>query len=311
MILIFSFLLAAPVLWQDPGQVEAVDFSRPAGGGTCPTGPFTFVEEIAAGNTAKVLVKDPSGILWQVKGGPEARADSFSTRFISALGYYGETICFLAQGKIEALNTTLKRAAGFIQPDGTFTWAGFERRDPSMKFLAEVSWTWVDNPFRGSRELQGLKILMMLLSNWDNKDARNTWNGSNTGVLQGTQGQIFFVTDWGQSLGAWAGFRNGEPWNCAKFRTQSRDFVHVMDGNSVRFSYRGQHTYGFADSITVEDVTWLMKYLGRITDAQIHLGLAASGATREEEACFAESIRSRIEQLRNASGTGGAKAALR
>jgi len=67
----------------------------------------------------------------------------------------------------------------------------------------------------------------------------------------------------------------------------------------VRFGYQGQHTEDFKSRIGVEDVQWLMQYLGRITDAQIRAGLLASGATREEEQCFTRALRDRIEQLRN------------
>jgi hypothetical protein len=41
-----------------------------------------------------------------------------------------------------------------------------------------------------------------------------------------------------------------------------------------------------------------MKYLGRITDAQIHAGFKAAGASPDEEDCFSRALRDRIEQLR-------------
>lgn len=43
------------------------------------------------------------------------------------------------------------------------------------------AWSWNANPFVGTHELNGLKILMMLTSNWDAKDARDG-EGSNTAV---------------------------------------------------------------------------------------------------------------------------------
>jgi hypothetical protein len=46
----------------------------------------------------------------------------------------------------------------------------------------------------------------------------------------------------------------------------------------------------------------LMQYLGRITDAQIRTGLLVSGASREEQDCFAGAIRKRIERLRQVGG---------
>jgi hypothetical protein len=40
-----------------------------------------------------------------------------------------------------------------------------------------------------------------------------------------------------------------------------------------------------------------MRYLGRITDAQLRSGLKASGGTPAEMACFATQLRKRIKQL--------------
>jgi hypothetical protein len=46
------------------------------------------------------------------------------------------------------------------------------------------SWSWDDNPFVGVPQLNGLKIVNMLLSNWDTKiavmsrEAGETWTDS-------------------------------------------------------------------------------------------------------------------------------------
>jgi hypothetical protein len=45
----------------------------------------------------------------------------------------------------------------------------------------------------------------------------------------------------------------------------------------------------------VADVQWLMQYLGKITDAQLRLGLEASGSSPEETASYARSLRQRIQ----------------
>ena len=39
-----------------------------------------------------------------------------------------------------------------------------------LAFVDGVSWRWDDNPFVGTNELAGLKLMVMLLGNWDNKD---------------------------------------------------------------------------------------------------------------------------------------------
>ena len=76
----------APVLWKDPGAVERVDFSLPAGGAAnAPRPPFHFVAEELKGNSPKVIVRDSVGVQWRVKGGLEPRAESFATRLVAAL----------------------------------------------------------------------------------------------------------------------------------------------------------------------------------------------------------------------------------
>ena len=289
-------VLAATLLfWTDPGAVAAIDFSKPARGVPGPVLPLAFVEEDKSGTSAKVLVRDAAGIIWQAKGGPEARAEAFATRLVSAMGYYADAVLFLSKGNLQNAPKSLGRASGFIQPDGTFTWAGLERRDPAAKFVRDKQWTWTDAK---SIEGRGLRILVMLLSNWDNKDKRNSITGSNTGFIE-TPGKTYaYITDWGQSMGGWGRLLGRSNWNCESYKRQTKGFVVGVRDGRVIFSYVGQHTVGFADGIRPEDVRWLMQYLGHVTDAQIRTALLASGATPHEEECFAGSLRTRIETLR-------------
>lgn len=295
-------LAAPPFLWEEPRNIETIDFTRPAAGARPPLAPFTWMQEEKGGTSAKVLLRDGAGAVWQAKGGPEGRAEAFVTRLVSAMGYFAEPTVFLARGTIRELPQKLNRAAGFIQPDGTFTWAALELRDSTAKFLPEAAWHWNRNAFTDKPELKGLKLLVMLVSNWDNKDSRDQRRGPNTGVLEmpvdGKARQVFFVTDWGQSLGAWGEWFGRTHWSCGDYQRQTPDFVKVDRSGALRFGYAGQHTSDFTAGITAEDVRWFMQYLGRVTDAQIRAGLMEAGATREEEACFSSALRKRIEALR-------------
>ena len=75
-------------------------------------------------------------------------------------------------------------------------------------------------------------------------------------------------------------------------------------GGFVQFGYTGQRTADARSGIRVEDVAWLCRYLGRVTDDQLRAALTASGATPEETASFTASLRDRIQQLQRASGSG-------
>jgi hypothetical protein len=298
------------VLWKDPGDVARIDFTYPAGGAkNTPHPPFFFLSERLGGSSPKVLVRDGSGVKWRVKGGLETQTESFVTRLVAALGYHADPTAFVEHGKVEGV-TSLKRAAGFIQPDGSFSNGSLERRHGKLKALTQ-DWAWNRNPFLGTKELDGLKVLVMLVSNWDNKDARDRRLGSNTGIAErrldnGRIQLVYRVTDWGQGLGAWGADAKPKGWDCGAFTAQTKSFVQGRAGQHLQFGFIGQHTDDFKNDITVEDVRWLMHYLGKVTDAQLQNGLRASGATPEETACFATQLRERIAQLARAVNEGGA-----
>ncbi|HEY8461239.1 MAG TPA: hypothetical protein VIM99_12710 [Blastocatellia bacterium] len=294
-----------PIIWTDPGAVEQLDFVYGVGGESgAPKPPFTFIEESLSGSNPKVRVKDANGVEWTAKFGTEVNAETFATRIAWAVGYFVEPAYFVPSGKIENLGP-LTRAKKSIRPDGSFVDARFERRrEKGVKKLDdEQSWSWIDNPFLGSKELHGLKVIMMLVSNWDNKDVRDVKRGSNTAIYQTpTEGGLedrYMITDWGGSMGKWGGFISREKWDSDGFQSQTKDFVKGVKGDEVEFGYSGQHSSTFKGGIRVSDVQWLMQYLGRITDDQIRAGLRASGATPAEVESFTRSLRDRINQLKN------------
>jgi hypothetical protein len=297
--------VGTPVIWADPGAVENLDLAAGIGGRKhAPKPPFTFIEESLTGSNPKVKVKDANGVEWTAKFGTEVNAETFATRIAWAVGYFVEPAYFVPSGKIESVGK-LERARKNVQPDGSFADARFERRrEKGVKKLEdEQSWSWIQNPFSGSKELNGLKVIMMLVSNWDNKDVRDVKRGSNTAIYQtpaeGGLEDRYMITDWGGSMGKWGGFISREKWDCNGFRSQTKDFVKGVKGDQVEFGYSGQHTDSFKGGVRVSDVQWVAQYLGRITDNQLRDGLQASGATPDEVSCFTQSLRDRINQLKN------------
>lgn len=293
-----------PVIWQNPGAVEKLDL---VGGSTgrakAPKPPFTFVDESMSGSNPKVRVTDANGVRWTAKFGAEVNSETFATRLVWAVGYFVEPAYFVASGKIVNVGK-LTRAKDFIKSDGSFTDARFEmQKEKNVKKLEEEeSWGWLQNPFNSSKELNGLKVMMMLVSNWDNKDVRDVKRGSNTAIFRtpsktGVEDR-YLVTDWGGSMGKWGGFLSREKWDCNGFRGQTKDFIKGVKGDLIQFGYTGQHTDSFKTDIRVSDVKWLLQYLGRITDDQIRTGLQASGATPDESQCFTGALRDRINQLK-------------
>lgn len=294
-----------PVIWADPGAVEQLDFTAGAGGkANTPKPPFTFIEEDLHGTNPKVRVSDANGNTWTVKFGSEVNAETFATRMAWAAGYFVEPAYFVPSGKIQNVGK-LERAKSSIKSDGSFSDARFElHREKGVKKLDdEQSWSWIQNPFLGTKELKGLKVIMMLVSNWDNKDVRDVKRGSNTAIYRTPTGDgvedRYLITDWGGAMGKWGGFFGREKWDCKGFRGQTKDFIKGVKGNEIEFGYSGQHNSDFKNEISPSDAKWLLQYLGRITDNQLRVGLQASGATSEEVEIFTQSLRDRINQLKN------------
>jgi hypothetical protein len=290
------------VIWRNPGPVERLDLAGgPGGAANAPAPPFTFVEEDTSGSNPKIKVRDARGVEWGVKWGNEVNAEVFTSRLAWAVGYFVEPSYFVAAGKIEGA-ATLVRAWEYVKADGTFHDARFELKPKGlMKYSGEESWRWDRILFGGTQELNGLKVMMMLVSNWDSKDERDADRGSNTKIYvhetrDGSEYR-YVVSDWGGSMGKWGGVMKREKWDCEGFAKQTPTFVLGLTDGFVRFGYEGQHTEAIRNGITAGDVQWMLTYLGKLSDVQIRAALKASGASASEEECFARSVRERIAQL--------------
>ena len=302
-------LASAHVIWRDPGDVPRLDIvNGPGGRDGAPAPPFRFVEEHQAGSQPCMSVIDARNRKWRVKWGHEVRSENFAVRLAWACGYFAETTYFIAAGSIDAAEG-LQRARDCVDATGRFAEARFELEDPAVRMMFEEhSWAWNDNPFVGTRELHGLKIINMLLSNWDTKDRRDVARGSNTAIFEHRVSRWrrearYLITDWGGSMGRWGGniVTRGR-WDPEGFEAQTPQFVTAVDGDLVTFGYTGQRTADMASGIRVSDVRWLYGFLGRLTDAQLREALDASGAGAEDADRFTRALRDRILQLGRACG---------
>jgi hypothetical protein len=304
-----------PVLWRDPGNVESLDFAGgPGGRDRAPQPPFVYREEGKYGTNQKVIVADARGAVWEVKWGPEVKAEPFVTRLLWAVGYTVDSSYYVREGHIdgaEHLDRSSprhdRRTSVINRLEGNaFSRARFELRDPRVTYMPDLSWAWESNPFVTTPEFAGLKIMTMLVSSWDTKDSTSS-SPPNTAIIKvktdaGSEESHFIVNDWGGSMGRWGGPTTHSTWDCQGYRQQTADFVKGLDKNGmVRFGYSGQ-TSSLSKNISPDHVGWLLLYLGRITDDQIRDGLRASNADDAEVECFTTSIRSRIEQLRDIGG---------
>src|SRR5688500_16943941 len=202
-----QLLASEHTIWRDPGAVESLDLTNgPGGPDGAPAPPFTFIEEHSIGSQPCVSVTDGRGRRWRVKWGHEVRAENFAVRLVWACGYHAETTYFVDSGTIAGAHS-LQRASTCIAEDCSFREARFELDDPAVrKLFEEHSWAWNDNPFVGTPQLNGLKVLVMLLADWDTKDRRDVARGSNTAIFEHRVSRWrrearYLITDWGGSMG--------------------------------------------------------------------------------------------------------------
>src|SRR4029079_1520754 len=129
-----------------------------------------FVEEHFDGSQPCVSVRDARRRTWRVKWGSEVQCETLATRLAWAAGYFVETTYFVREGRIDGA-ANLQRAGQCVDAAGAFRDARFELDEHGVvKHFDEHGWAWNDNPFVGTRELNGLKVVMMWVSNWDAKD---------------------------------------------------------------------------------------------------------------------------------------------
>src|SRR5687767_9130043 len=296
-------------IWREPTDLEISDLRfGPGGAEGAPVPPFRFVEEHFNGSQPCVAVRDAAGRLWRVKWGHEAKPEAFAVRFAWALGYFAEVTHFVPSGAI-AHAVDVQRARDCVGEEGAFTDARFELEDPSIRMcFDEHSWAWDDNPFLGTPQLNGLKIVNMLLSNWDTKDRRDVSRGSNTAIFEyrisrWSREARYLITDWGGAMGRWGtNIVSRGRWDPAGFEAQTPTFVTGVRDEWVNFGYQGQRTAEIARGISVEDVAWFYEYARRLTFASVRTGLLTCGATDEEAARFAAAIIERVRQLGEACG---------
>src|SRR5262245_40133928 len=155
-------------IWRQPSDIRTRNLLYGAGGyAGRPIGPFRFIEEDRGGSNPKFVVQDSRGVRWKVKLGSEARPETAATRLLWAVGYFSDIGYYLPQIRVAAL-PDLSRGTKYGAAGNTVHVARLER---AFKKLDD--WSWFDNPFLGTREFNGLRVMMALMNNWDLKQQNN------------------------------------------------------------------------------------------------------------------------------------------
>src|SRR5260370_1531611 len=163
---------ATPILWSNPGDIASRDlFYGPGGQAHEPNTRYTFVKEDFEGTSPKFEISDENGTKWKAKLGPEAKPETVASRLRWAAGDFTNEDYFGRGLQVENMQP-LKRGQKLIGPHGTMPNARLKRYLKGEKTIG--SWQWRKNPFTGTRELNGLRVMMALINNWDLKDENNS-----------------------------------------------------------------------------------------------------------------------------------------
>lgn len=281
------------VFWREPVDIETRNlFWGPGGEANQPDlTNVRFIRKETGGYSTKFRVQDGSGRVWVAKLGKEAQTETVAVRLVWAVGYPTEinylVPCVIIQGA-PSVSRNFPRCEG-----GGFANVRFEARPENVD--RKEHWNWQNNPFKNSKEFQGLVILMALINNWDLKDSNNRIllvrsNGTGLDELH------YIVSDLGATFGkrthALKHVRN-EPEIYVK-----TEFVEKVEGSRVRFDYSGKNS-SLLDNITVEQAKWIGNLLSRLSDEQIKDAFRAANYGPQEIDMLSRTIRTRINQLVN------------
>lgn len=277
-----------PVLWRDtnPGSLDLS--AGPGGPDMRPvTRGLKFIKEEKGGWSKKYRVRDSRGREWVAKLGREAQSETAAVRLVWAAGYITE------------INYLVPRVT--IPGKGTFENVRFELRPKGVKRLDE--WSWKQNPFSSTRELEGLKVLMVMLNNWDLKDENNVViyepraHGGRDDELQ------YVISDLGATLGKTG---SGPLWKLKRSRSNPEDFagskfIDKVEDGYVNFHFTGINKELF-EKVRIEHARWIGERLSRLTDDQLHTIFRAANYTPNDTRLLVRVIRDRVDQLVNLPG---------
>jgi hypothetical protein len=242
-------------------------------------------------------------VKWKIKLGPEVRAETVASRLVWALGYHADEDYFIAVLHVTHIPKRLHRGQNLIAADGTIRNARLKRETGRKKI---GYWKWHSAPFTGTREFNGLRVLMAVINNWDLKNVNN--------AIYDQDGQsIYQVSDLGASFGTTGVLlvKQKAKGNLPAFRHSK--FITKITAERVSFATPGlpSFPYLFATwdyirrarlrwigrNISRADAKWMGELLGQLSAKQIRDAFRAAGYSQSEVDGFTEAVQKRVREL--------------
>jgi hypothetical protein len=292
------------VVWRSPGEVSTLNLLYGAGGeehAPNPSGKFTFVKEDMNGTSAKFTVKDENGVEWKVKMGEEVQSETAATRLLWAAGYFVDEDYYLADIKVDGL-PKLSRGQKWVSAGGVVHRVRLERKLKKTEKLGE--WDWFQNQCGSTKEMNGLRVMMAFVNNWDLMVINNSMN-----EVDGERRCV--VTDVGATFG-----KTGNPFGRSKSVAKdyaSAKFIAKSNSETVDlvmhsrpfflsvFDYPNYRTRTRIEEITkhipLADARSVGQRLALLSANQIRDSFRASGYTSEQVETYTKAVQKRIAEL--------------
>jgi len=295
--------LHQPSIWRDPGRIADSNLYYGQGGADHqPIPPFKFESEDPSGTNPKFNVRDSHGTKWKVKLGDEARPEVTASRLLWAVGYYVDDDYSL-DAEVQGLQLT---RGPDMASNGHVVDARFEKKPEGQKKIG--TWRWKDNPFTGTREFNGLRVMMAVMNNWDLKDINN-------GVYEEKKSEkdFFLVADVGATFGtnglSWRKGRSKgdvDTFKRSKFITRKTeaevDFATPaaptpMEAANVKQYVMRRDLEWIGKKIPIADARWIGSLLKQLTHQQLVDAFRAGQFPPEEIEKYVGIVESRISEL--------------
>jgi len=293
----------AAVLWREPVDIRSRNlFYGPGGRAHEPRGKFVFVKEDLDGTNPKFVVKDEEGVKWKVKLGNETRPETVASRIAWGVGYYANEDYYMRDLRVADMPAHLHRGQNLVSRDGLMHDVRLKREHEKKT----GTWHWRDSPFSGSRELNGLRVLMALINNWDLKNENNA-------VYKVGGENIYLVSDLGASFGSasrtWPKDKskgNLNSYQKSKFLGKETDTsvsFHTPARSSLIYIFNPKeyfqriHMEGIGHNIPREDARWVGRLLAKLSPAEMREAFRAAGCGPKDVEAFSEIVERRILTL--------------
>lgn len=300
---------ADAVLWTDPGDIHARNLYWGVGGENHqPELPVEFVKEDKGGTNPKFDVRDSADHKWKAKLGLEAKPETAASRLMWAVGYAANENYLFHELQVKNMPSSLHRGGQLVNDEKV---SDVRLQRPPHDYKKKGDWNWRHNPFYGTREFNGLRIMMGLIANWDLKDDNNAileneknsspklYEVTDVGTAFGTVGKSYTNKLSKKNLPAYQHARliahvhsdyidlnfPKRPPIAALFEFQWIFFCH-----QVHMGWVGKH-------IPRSDAKWIGSLLAQLSPDQIHDAFRAAGYSPDEIEAYSQAVLSRIREL--------------